>query len=97
LKVGTEAEIAIIKKNLSDPSMRAALMQEMKRKQALAGELDAYISYAFGHFAPEKYGQEVSWAWLDLALASGIGENVGIYKRLYGGQTPNSTVFYVNL
>jgi len=97
LKVGTEAEIAIIKKNLSDPSMRAALMQEMKRKQALAGELDAYLSYAFGHFAPEKYGQEVSWAWLDLALASGIWENVGIYKRLYGGQTPNSTVFYVNL
>ena len=60
-------------------------------------ELDSYLSYAFGHFAPEKYGQEVSWAWIDLALASGVGENVGIYKRLYGGWTPNSTVFYVNL
>lgn len=96
-KVDAEAEVDAIKKRLSDPSTRAALMQEMKAKQALAGELDAYLSYAFGHFAPEKYGQEVSWAWIDLALASGIGENVGIYRRLYGGNTPNSTVFYVNL
>ena len=72
-------------------------MQEMKAKQVIVQKLDVYLSYAFGHFAPEKYGQEVSWAWIDLALASGVGENIEIYKRLYGGWTPNSTVFYVNL
>ncbi len=96
-KVDAEVEVDSIKKNLSDPSTRAILIQEMKIKQVLAGELDTYLSYAFGHFAPEKYGQEVSWIWIDLALTSGIGENVGIYKRLYGGNTPNSTVFFVNL
>ncbi len=86
-----------IKKKLGEPSTRVTLMQEMKVKQTLIGELDGYLSLAFGHFAPEKYGQEVSWSWIDLALASGVGENVRIYKRLYGGWTPNSTVFYVNL
>jgi hypothetical protein len=96
-KTDAESEINSIKKRFGEPSTRAALMQEMKAKQALVQELDCYLSYAFGHFAPEKYGQEVSWAWMDLALASGVGENVDIYRRLYGGWTPNSTVFYVNL
>ena len=97
VKTDAESDVDAIKKRLEEPSTRAALMQEMKVKQAMAGELDNYLSFAFGHFAPEKYGQEVSWAWIDLALASGVGENLGIYKRLYGGWTPNSTVFYVNL
>ncbi len=96
-KVNAESEIGSIKRRLGDPATRATLMQEMRAKQALVQELDCYLSYAFGHFAPEKYGQEVNWAWIDLALASGVGENVEIYKRLYGGWTPNSTVFYVNL
>jgi uncharacterized protein YllA (UPF0747 family) len=99
IKVKTDAETDVdaIKKRLGEPSTRAVLMQEMKEKQITVSELDSYLSYAFGHFAPEKYGQEVSWAWIDLALASGIGENIAIYNRLYGGWTPNSTVFYVNL
>jgi uncharacterized protein YllA (UPF0747 family) len=96
-KVDAEAEIDSIKLRLGEPSTRAALIQEMKAKQVIVQKLDGYLSNAFGHFAPEKYGQEVSWAWIDLALASGVGENVEIYKRLYGGWTPNSTVFYVNL
>jgi len=96
-KADADAEVDAIKKRLGDPATRAALMQEMKAKQALSQELDGYLSYAFGHFAPEKYGQEVSWAWMDMALAAGVGEIAGIYKRLYGGYTPNSTIFYVNL
>jgi hypothetical protein len=96
-KANIDSDIDSIKRRLGDPSTRTVLMQEMKQKQSLSTELDGYLSYAFGHFAPEKYGQEVSWAWIDLALASGVGEIAGIYKRLYGGWTPNSTVFYVNL
>ena len=96
-KSDAETEVEAIKQRLGESTKRAALMQEMKTKQEMSQELDAYLSYAFGHFAPEKYGQEVSWSWIDLALASGVGENVGIYERLYGGWTPNSTVFYVNL
>jgi uncharacterized protein YllA (UPF0747 family) len=96
-KADAESEIDSIKLRLGEPSTRATLMQEMKAKQVIVQKLDGYLSNAFGHFAPEKYGQEVSWAWIDLALASGVGENVEIYKRLYGGWTPNSTAFYVNL
>jgi hypothetical protein len=96
-KSDAETELDAIKRRLGEPSTRAILIQEMKTKQEIAQELDCYLSYAFGQFAPEKYGQEVSWSWIDLALAAGVGENVEIYKRLYGGWTPNSTVFYVNL
>ena len=96
-KVEAEAEIDVLKRRLGELETRVTLMREMKAKQGLIQELDGYLSYAFGQFAPEKYGQEVSWAWVDLALASGVGENIEIYKRLYGSWTPNSTIFYVNL
>lgn len=96
-KTDLESDIDEIKKRLADPSTRANFLQEIKSKQAQTQMLDNYLSYAFGHYAPEKYGQEVSWLWIDLALASGVGDIVGVYKRLYSGLTPNSTVFFVNL
>jgi uncharacterized protein YllA (UPF0747 family) len=97
VKTEVESEIDVIKGKLVEPSTRSTLMQEMKTKQIIVQQLDNYLSYSFGHFAPEKYGQEVSWSWIDLASVSGIGENVEIYRRLYGGWTPNSTIFFVNL
>lgn len=92
-----DSEIASVKSRLSNPSTREALLWEMKSKQAEASEVDSYLSMAFGHFAPEKQGQEVSWAWVDFALASGVGDMVGAYQRLYGPYTPNSSTYYVNL
>jgi uncharacterized protein YllA (UPF0747 family) len=96
-KTNLESASEEIKRHLGNPSTRAAFLQEMKTKQAQVQILDNYLSYAFGHYAPEKYGQEVSWSWIDLALSSGIGDIIGAYKRLYSGLTPNSTVFFVNL
>ncbi len=96
-KTDLESGVDEIKKRLADPRTRANFLQEIKAKQAQTQMLDNYLSYAFGHYAPEKYGQEVSWSWMDLALASGVGDIVGVYKRLYSGLTPNSTVFFVNL
>ncbi len=92
-----EIEVEEIKRKLNNPANRVMLLQEMKAKQMQVIELDGYLSFAFGQYAPEKYGQEVSWAWIDLASVSGVKDSVGVYKRLYNGNTPNSSVFFVNL
>jgi len=92
-----ENDVTSIKQKLNDPSIRQGLLAEMKKKQAEIQEIESYLSSAFGHFAPEKYGQEVNWLWIDLALASGVNDLVKIYKRLYGPLTPNASTFFVNL
>jgi len=96
-KTDLESGVDEIKRHLGDPSTRVAFLQEMKAKQSQAQMLDNYLSYAFGHYVPEKNGQEVSWAWIDIALSAGVSDIIGVYKRLYSGLTPNSTVFFVNL
>ncbi len=92
-----ERDVSSIKSRLGDPSTRDVLLKEIKSKQAEAAEVDSYLSMAFGHFAPEKQGQEVSWAWIDFALSSGVKDMIGAYRRLYGPHTPNSSTYYVNL
>jgi hypothetical protein len=94
---GLLAEIDAVKVRLGKVVEREELMQEMRAKQVLLGEVDGYLSSAFGRFSPEKYGQEVSWLWIDLAAASGVRDLTGVFARQYSAGTPNSSVFYVNL
>ena len=89
-------EIEIIKKQLSDSKNRQILLNDMKKKQIEEGEIDVYLSSAFGRYAPEKYGQETSWLWIDMALISGVFDIMKSYDRLYGPWTPNSSVFFIN-
>ena len=60
-------------------------------------EIELYTSWAFGRFSAEKFGQEVSWNWIDLAVTAGLNDIVGVYERLYNVDTPNASVFYINL
>ncbi len=48
-------------------------------------KLDAqkYLSWMFGQFAPQKFGQEVSWVWIDMALQTGLNDYIPTYRRLY--------------
>ncbi len=92
-----ESEIDAIKGKLREAEDRSTLISEMRRKQKEAHGIEVYLSSAFGRFSPERFGQEVSWAWLDLAIASGVGDLMGAYLREYNGHTPNSSMFFVNL
>jgi len=92
-----QSEIDSIKRRLSEPGDRQPLIAEMRVKQDEARLIEHYLSMAFGRFSPEKFGQEVSWAWLDLAAASGLGDVMGVFLREYSENTPNSSMFYVNL
>jgi hypothetical protein len=69
----------------------------MKRFQGKAHVIDNYLSWAFGRFSPEKFGQEVNWLWLDLAAAAGVSDLMGVYLRQYNRDTPNSSMYFVNI
>ncbi len=92
-----EARIAGIKEKLREPGDRRSLIEEMKGLQAEAQVIDNYLSWAYGRFSPEKFGQEVNWLWLDLAAAAGVSDLMGVYLRQYNRDTPNSSMFFVNI
>jgi len=94
---GLNSEIAGIKRRLSFSEDRGALIAEMRGKQAVAQKVEVYLSSALGRFSPERFGQEVSWAWLDVAVVSGMRDLMGVFMRQYSGHTPNSSMFYANL
>ena len=94
---GLRADIVSIKRRLRDPETRSALMEEMRGKQSLAHEIETYLSSALGRFSPERFGQEVSWAWLDVAAVAGLEDLMGVFLRQYNSNTPNSSVFFANL
>ncbi len=92
-----KAEIDSIKLGLRDTQDRQALTREMRGKQELAHEIEVYLSSALGRFSPERFSQEVSWAWLDVAVVTGLGDLMGVFLRQYNGDTPNSSMFFANL
>ena len=92
-----ETDVTGIKEKLREPGDRRPLIEAMKKKQAEAQVLDNYLSWAFGRFSPEKLGQEVNWLWLDLAAATGVRDLMGAYLRQYNRDTPNSSMFFVNI
>jgi hypothetical protein len=94
---GLRKEIEEIKANLKNPEDRQALIKEMRGKQAQAQEIELYMSSALGRFSPERFGQEVSWAWLDVATVAGVGDLMGVFLRQYNANTPNSSMFFANL
>ncbi len=92
-----KSEIDTIKEKLREEENRSALISVMRRNQKEAHGIEVYLSSAFGRFSPERFGQEVSWAWLDLAISSGVGDLMGAYLREYNRYTPNSSMFFINL
>ena len=95
--VELEAGIAEVKERLREPGDRRPLIEEMKKLQGEAQVIDNYLSWAYGRFSPEKFGQEVNWLWLDLAAATGVNDLMGAYLRQYSRDTPNSSMFFVNI
>ncbi len=94
---GLRKEIEEIKGKLRNPEDRQALIKEMRGRQAQAQEIEIYMSSALGRFSPERFGQEVSWAWLDVATVAGVGDLMGVFLRQYNANTPNSSMFFANL
>lgn len=96
-KVRLENIVEEIKITLRNPEGRNEKIKEMQRIQRQLLTIKNYLSSAYGRFAPERFGQEVSWAWLDMASINGIEDLMGVFMRQYNLHTPNSSMFYVNL
>jgi hypothetical protein len=92
-----QAEIKEIKQKLRNPTKRLQLIKELKTKQNTVQEIELYLSSVFGRFSLEKFGQEVNWLWLDLAIMSGLDDVMGVFLRQYNENTPNSSMYFVNL
>ena len=90
-------EIEEIRMALGKTTDRTSLLKTMREKQHVHDEISLYLSSQFGRFSPEKFGQEVSWSWLDLAAASGLSDLMGAFLRLYNEHTPNSSMYYTNI
>ncbi|MFB0504968.1 MAG: hypothetical protein ACETWE_14210, partial [Candidatus Bathyarchaeia archaeon] len=90
-------EIASIRKRLSESGDRTTLLNNMRLNQRLHAKIDLYLSWAFGRFQPERFGQEVSYLWLDLATVSGVRDLLGVFLRQYSRYTPVSSMFFANL
>ncbi len=92
-----DGEISAIKERLGGSENRQAAIKELQSRLRLSKAMSLYLSSAFGRFSPERFGQEVSWSWLDLATVSGVDDLFGMFLRQYNEHTPISSMFFVNL
>ena len=92
-----KTEVELIKKQLSTSKNRNELIKTLKEKEKQLQLIENYLSLAYGQYAPEKYGQEVSWLWIDFALSANVKSIASVYQRMYNLYTPNSSTYFVNL
>ncbi len=59
-------------------------------------DLERYLSWVFGQYAPGKMGQESSWSWVEYAINSGFPDLFGPYQRAYVGEMKNGATLFVN-
>ena len=61
-----------------------------------SADVTKYLSWQFGRFAPERYGQEVSWSWIDMALQTGLQDYIPTYIRMYSKYSVPGASTFVN-
>jgi uncharacterized protein YllA (UPF0747 family) len=59
-------------------------------------EIERYLSWVFGQYAPDKLGQESSWSWIEWVLNSGFVDIFGPYIRAYIPSMKNGATLFVN-
>lgn len=57
--------------------------------------LQTYLSQMFGRYSPERFGQEVSYLWLDAAISLGPSHHFNRLLAHYQKYTPSSATFYL--
>jgi len=78
-----------------DQAKRIQLQREVGHLAKVRQLARTYLSQAFGRYSPERYGQEVSWNWIDMALSLGPGRLFRLLLTHYQPLTPNSATFYL--
>jgi uncharacterized protein YllA (UPF0747 family) len=76
--------------------IEAAPAEEMENLRNLKLDVERYLSWVFGQYAPSKLGQESSWSWIEWAVNSGFPDLMGPYERAYVGEMKNGATLFVN-
>lgn len=88
---------AIIKqRETSDSTKRQALQAEVSRMTKHRQLLQTYLSQMFGRYASEKFGQEVSFAWIDMAISLGPQKLFTKLSSHYQDLTPSSATCLIH-
>jgi uncharacterized protein YllA (UPF0747 family) len=91
-----ESKTRELKESIRTQEDKAPIIKMINENQQKSRQITLYLSWAYGRFNPDKYGQEVNWNWLDLATVTGVDDIMGVYERMYHDDTPNAAMFYVN-
>ena len=83
-------------RNTSDVDARKELQTKIGQMTRTRQLLQTYLSQMFGRYAPERFGQEVSFAWVDMGVSVG---GQFLFKELtsnYVGFTPAAASFLLH-
>ena len=100
----TELQKLILQKHASLNESLATLEQdignasgeEFDNLQADKLEIERYLSWVYGQYAPNKLGQESSWSWIEWVLNTGFVDIFGPYQRAYIPEMKNGATLFVN-
>jgi uncharacterized protein YllA (UPF0747 family) len=76
-------------------SDRKPLQKQIGQLTRTRNLIQVYLSQMFGRYAPERYGQEVSFTWIDMAISLDPHQ---IFRRLasqYSPFTPPAATYYL--
>jgi hypothetical protein len=59
-------------------------------------EIERYLSWVYGQYTDEKFGQESSWSWIEWAINSGLHDLFGPYDRTYDSELNNGSTVFIN-
>jgi uncharacterized protein YllA (UPF0747 family) len=83
-------------RGITNPAPRRQLQTQIglltKRRQLI----QVYLSQMFGRYSPERFGQEVSFAWVDVAISLGPAQLFAILSAHYRPLTPAAATFYIS-
>jgi hypothetical protein len=61
-----------------------------------SNDVRKYLGWQFGRFEEDKYPQETSWVWFDMALQTGISDYIETYHRMYVPESGLGGMYYIN-
>ncbi|MFX1561727.1 MAG: bacillithiol biosynthesis BshC [Promethearchaeota archaeon] len=79
----------------SDQSTRHRLQAHIGLLTKHRQLLQIYQSQMFGRYAPERFGQEASFAWIDMAMSLGPKQVIDRLQNHYQLLTPPAAIFHI--
>lgn len=78
-----------------DQTQRQQLQAEIRRLTDDRQAIQTYQSQMFGRYAPERFGQEVSFAWIDMAQSLDPNQVFNRLRSHYHSLTPSAATFHL--